>query len=377
MAIRKSIDPTLIGTLIEGTTNQVVSGGTPKSEDPNFPVFKTPLDKDLIVYFPKVCVSVVDGQEVYNPLISHVHAVKKGKQFLSYRCINGLSGGAYTEQLGYDGSCPFCDGMADCWDLYNLKMSRKAMELGIDVNNDPTDAMKPYRSQFVTEMAIKRADEYVTFPIVVISDTGTIPQDPNNAKLETFFVEMRKDTFVQKIMDPLTKQAIPINSPGGMYFKWCFTYDTKGKQANVRDAAKNAQYLPIIDAQSNQVLSVFTQAAEEKAKEFTNIKAATVLVMNEFFDKDYLQSECDAVLADTKRTLAVLNAGISGMGAPALPVSDNTMGSGVANALASFGVAQQSQAPAQEVAQTVPAGGFGTAVQTPMASTQSFAGFGA
>lgn len=375
MAIkRKSIDPNLISDLVAGSANQQVGGGSPKTDDPNFPVFRTPLEKDLIVYFPKNCtVTTVDGQEVYNPLVSHAHSIRKGaKQFLTYRCIAGLSGGAF-DSIGYDGSCPFCDGMASCWDLYNAKMARKAQEMGIDLQNDTADQMKPYRQQFVQEMAIKKSEEYVTFPIVIISDTGTIPQGAvDESKLEPQFVCMKKDTFIKKIMDPLTKQPIPIAHPGGMFYKWCFTYDTKGKQANVRDAAKEAQYLPIVDATSAQMLSAFVAPCENRAKDFTPQKAAEVVVMDEFFDMEFLKSECDAALAETLRTLSVLNAAPA-VGAPALPGGATAaipgVGAGVQAALASFGGGAEATAQAAPApAQAAPAqGGVPT----------GFAGFGA
>lgn len=360
MALKKITDPALINEFVTGATNQVVSSSTPKSDDPNFPVFRTPLEKDLIVYFPKVCVTTVDGQEVYNPLVSHAHAVRKGaKQFLTYRCISGLSGGAY-ENLHYDGTCPFCDGLATCWDLYNEKMARKAAEMGIDLQNDTADTMKPYRQQFIQEMAIKKSEEYVTFPIVIISDTGTIPQSLDAAKCEAQFVTMRKDTFEQKIMDPLTKQAVPIAHPGGLFFKWCFTYDTKGKPANVRDAAKNAQYLPIVDAGGVNALSPFVPNAEAAAQKFTNAQAASCVIMNQFYDKEDLVKEVDAILADTNRTLSVLK-----QGAPAVaPVNAlPNVGSGVAGALAAFG----GGTPVAEASATAPTG----------APATGFAGFGA
>ena len=347
--VRKALDPSLISSLVEGATTQVVGGGSPKTDDPNFPVFRTPLNTDLIIYMPKTPVVTVDGQEVYNPLTSHVHNVRKGaKMYLQYRCISTLAGGVYDE-LGYDGSCPFCDGMSACWDLYNKKIEMKAREQNIDPQNDPDDLMKPWRQQYVQDMAIKKADEFVTFPIVIISETGTIPSKLEDAKMQAQFVMMRKDTFVEKIMDTLTKQAIPITNPAGYYFKWAFTYDTKGKQANVRDAARKAQYIPILDAGSTQMLAQFTAKAEEAAKEFTNVKAATVVLANQFYSMEFLKAEANSVLAETLKMLNILeNTPVGAV--PALP----TAGSGVANALASFGVANT--APAGAIAMSQPGG---------------------
>lgn len=390
MAMKKVVDPALIGACVAGAENQVISAGTPKSDDPNFPVFRTPLEKDLIVYFPKVCVQNVDGKEVYNPLYSHAHSVRKGaKQYLTYRCISGLSGGAY-ESLGYDGSCPFCDGIATCWELYNEKMARKAAELGIDLNNDANDSMKPFRTDFLNEMVIKRAEEYVTFPIVIISDTGAIPQSLEAATLEAQYVTMRRDTFEQKIMEPLTKQAVPIPHPGGMFFKWCYTYDTKGKQANVRDAAKNAQYLPIVDMGGVTALQPFVQAAEAKAAGFTNTQAAAVVIMNQFYEKADLEKEADLILADTNRTLSVLK-GSAPTAAAALPAGGTT--ATIEQTLSAFGVptaqiettAQpavqpngQPITPAQMMGQPVaPAQMMAQPVAPTATPTTAFTGFGA
>lgn len=370
--VRKVVDPALMKNLVSEAANQVVTSGSPKSDSPDFPVFRTPLDKDIIVYFPKNCtVTTVDGQEVYDPLVAHVHTAKKGKQFLSYRCISNFSGGTFTDVYGYDGECPFCNAVATSWELYNAKMARKAQELGINLESDTTDQMKPYRQQFLEEMAIKRAEEYVTFPIVVISETGLIPETVDTADMKAYFVTMRKSSFVEKIIEPLTKQAIPIAHPGGMFFKWCYTYDTKGKPANLRDAGKNAKYLPVIDANSNNLLSSFIAPAEELAKNFTKENAASFIVMNEFYEKSEIVKECDAIMAETNRALAVLS------GAPvASPTVAQIpqMGAGVAGALASFGVQTPAEAPATAVPNNAPV----TAVpHAPTATVpQQFAGFG-
>lgn len=347
--VRKALDPTLIASLVDGAATQVVGGGSPKTDDPNFPVFRTPLNTDLIIYMPRTPVVNVDGQDVYNPLTSHVHNVRKGaKMYLQYRCVTSLSGGVYDE-LGYDGTCPFCDGMADCWDLYNKKIEMKAREQNIDPSNDPDDLMKPWRQQYVQDMAIKKADEFVTFPIVIISETGTVPRSLEDAKMQAQFVMMRKETFVEKIMDVLTKQPVPITNPAGYYFKWAFTYDTKGKPANVRDAARKAQYIPILDVGSTQLLTQFTEKAEEVAKEFTNVKAATVVLANQFYSMEFLRSEAISVLTETRKMLQVLENTPVGA-TPAI-----TANTGVANALASFGVANTAPAGAIAMSQSAPA----------------------
>lgn len=356
MAMKKTVSPELVAELMDGASAQVVSSSTPRSDDPNFPVWRTPLDKDVIVYFPKVAVTQADGVETYNPLTAHIHSVKKGANgYANYRCISGLSGGKYESVLGYDGSCPFCDGVNLCWDLYNEKMRRKAAEMGIDLENDVADAMKPFRQQFVQEMAIKKCEEYVTFPIVVISETGFVPKDMSDAVLAPYFVTMRKQSFEKNIIEVLTKQTTPIPHPGGLFFKWCYTYDTKGKPATPRDAAKNAQYLPILDNASTASLSVYIAPAEEKAKEFTNAKAAECIIMNEFYAMADIKAEADSILADTRRILDVMT---SNKDTPVALPGATAMGNGVSAALASFGVGAGVPAadPVATAAATAPAG---------------------
>jgi hypothetical protein len=334
---KRHVNPALMEQLLAGTVNQEIKKSYDTTNDPNFPFYKIPRDEsgnplDNIVYFPRSVVSMVDGEEVYDPLTLYAHRCRQGKGYPTYRCTASLVGGLYESEFGYDGECPFCAATAQCWDLYNKKLAITAKERNIDLDNDTTDAMKSVRSDLLAEMAIKNPDEMVVFPIVVISNTGYIPTSRDKAVIKPYFHVMRMQTFKENILDQLTKLPVPIKHPGGLFFSFQYSYDTKGKPANLRDAGKNAKYIPLLDMNSTNALAAYVAEAEEAAKDFTRVKAGMVYVPGEFYTKDEQTKIVDKLMASTRSVLASMSVMENGGGNAQL-----TGNNGVAGALASFG----------------------------------------
>lgn len=333
---RRTVDASMLAGLVENSMGQEVQKGSKKTSDPNFPVFSTPVNEDILVYIPRTNVIVGENGEEMQVLPSLIHDAKIGKQFTSLRCISGLVGGFY-EQLGYDGACPACDGMGDIWDLYNAKMSAEAKRMGVDLQNDPNDTMKPIRENILREMDLKNAEEYVTFSICIIPTKARFtPTDDAEKNIKTVFVQWRRKRYNESIIGALDSMMNNPGHPAGMFWLWKFTYDTEGKQATAMLSAKNAKYNPITGSDADQ-FKKYIDACEASAKEFTIIKAAEVVIANQFLYKEDLEADVNRVLAKTRSQLEAIKmggvapTGIEGGGQPQL--------GGAANALQNFGQA--------------------------------------
>ena len=355
---RRAVNPAMLQQLVQGSMNQELPKGSKKSTDPNFPVFSTPVDEDILVYIPRTNLQVGENGETMNLLQSFIHDGKIGKQFVSLRCINGLTGEFFSE-LGYDGSCPACDGMVEVWELYNAKMAAEAKRLGIDLQNDPNDTMKPIRETILREMDLKGAEEFVTFPICIIPQKARFtPTDDADKNIQTVFVQWRKKRYEESIIKTLSGMMNNPGHPAGMFWLWQFVYDTGGKPATAMLAAKNAKYNAISKGDSAH-LEYLIPACEESAKEFTLLKAAEVVVANQFLYKEDLEAEVNKVLAKTRQQLDAVKLGVTGQ--PALGGGAPQIGA-PQNALANFGVAQGQPA--------VNLGGEPTQTEAPQTSVQ-------
>lgn len=352
---RRKVDVSMLQGLVKGAVGQEVSRGAKLTDDPNFPVFQTPVNEDILVYIPRVnCVSTENG-EIMQVLNSHIHDYKKGQSFGRMRCISGLTGNEMFDALGYDGSCPACEAVSECWELYNKKLAAEAKKLGIDPQNDPTNVLKTVRTTLISEMDMKGAEEYVTFPIVIIPQKSKMmPADDADKNLKCVFVIWRKKRYEDTILAALEGLRNNPGHPAGLFWYWKFTYNTEGKQPTAMLAAKNAKYSVITDSADLQYL---VPACEARAKDFTVVKAAEVIVANQFMYKDDMVEEVNKIMTKT-RTFNDLTSSMEATG-PAL-------GEGT-SPLASFGnAAPTAQIPATPAA---PTGNLGVAEN---ASTPQF-----
>ena len=110
---------------------------------------------------------------------------------------------------------------------------------------------------------MKGAEEYVTFPIVIIPTKGKMqPTDDAIDNLRVEFVTWRRKRYEDNILAALDTLMVNPGHPAGMYWVWKFSYNTEGKQANARDSAKNAKYVPITDSGAMAFLNKFTALEE-------------------------------------------------------------------------------------------------------------------
>lgn len=351
---KRTVNPSMLAGLVEGAATQEIQRGAKLTEDPKFPVFTTPVNESIIVYIPKTNMTSDENGEKLNVLKSILHDTHVGKQFGTVRCINGLSGSPLYDELGYDGTCPACEAMADEWELYNIKMKAEAERIGVDLQNDPEDRMKAFRQDTLSNMALKAPEEFVTFPIVRIPTKG-VNQVADDAldNLQPQFVHFRKKRYDEKICGALKALMSNPGHLGGQFMIWDFSYNTEGKQATAMDSAKNATYTIIQDSNFLQSAQPLALKAEEVAKEFTLVKAAEVVVKAQFHYKEDIEADVNRVMTNTRKMLQMAKIGgtaqIEGGAQPtALPQGDAT-----ANPLANFGAGQPvngnlGQAPTQQ-----------------------------
>lgn len=308
--------------------NQTIERSAPKSTDPkNFPVFEIPTGKKILIYVPNHNIETPDGNlelRMDKPLI---HSIQDGRRFLSIRCINGLEDPAH----GYDGTCPLCDGTADPWSLARKKIEAKCSAQGLDPDDTENKDVKAIRSAEFSDRVLKEANRYYTFPIAVI-DTSTdekgkmsITRDENGGiKYQLFWYSISEAQYTAKWVPALEAMEEEPSSPGGYFFYLNFNYDTKGKEMNKRDAARNMT----VNHRNMSKMSWYDtlRTAIDKASEgWTPEKAQETVIANAFYEFSDLVSVADDVLADTRNKLALYeNADIAGeldapKSAPALP----------------------------------------------------------
>lgn len=315
MAVKRKVDANLLAGLVQGAEGQEISKGIQRTTDPRFPLFKTPVNENILVYIPRTNVIPSENGETMKMLEAHLHDYKSGKMYGQLRCINGLAGGVF-EQLGYDGACPLCEAMQDEWKLYNLKLEMEAKKLGVDPQNDPTNLLQTAKTRILSEMSLSNADEYVTFPIVIIPTSGKMQPTPDaKDKLQVVYVHWKKKRYNDSIESALDTLMENPGHPAGLFWMWNFTYDTQGKQPNARDSAKNAKYTPITDGKAVAKLESLIEKCEEVASEFTIVKAAEVIVANQFMYKEDLQVETDKKMVKTRQMIELAES-TGGVGQP-------------------------------------------------------------
>ena len=323
----RKVDVSLLAQLNAGAENQEVKkGGFSRTTDPAFPLFTTPINKNILVYIPMTnVVSTENGSEM-KLLTTHTHTYRENNYTGMIRCISGLEGGVFSSELGYDGSCPACAAVADCWELYNRKIKAEADKLGIDPQNDTGDVLKSARRKILDEMDMKSSEEYVTFPIVIIPTEGnTIKPAPDAINnLQVQFVVWTKKRYEKNIIGGLSNLMNNPGHPGGLFWQWKFTYNTEGKPANARDSAKNAVYTVIDSAEFLKLMESGKPALEKAAAAFTNEKAVEVIISNQYMYKEDLDAKVNKIMAKTRNLLAISDTEGVGSAAPA-------MGAGVAS----------------------------------------------
>lgn len=356
----KVLTPEEIALVQEAGQNQTAGSQIVRSYDDNFPLHETPAGKKILVYIPNNVVTSPQGVPSLRCDRYGAHAVKDGKQFGMIRCSNGVE----LPSLGLDGTCPCCDSVEKCWDVYNKQYESLCKAKGIDTSTeDGYKAADPIRKGLMEKFAIQKADIFLTFPIVVIETLekdgiGTgVPKKDDKGQLvgKPFFLTVRESTYLEKWIKPLDSLSVDtvITHPAGTWAT--LNYQVTGKDGRVienpkaRDAARDMvvsyKQFPADYAQWAEYFDKLTAA-------WTPEKAMEVLVANQVRSMAEMNEVTDTVMKKTldmhallcTDAVAVVPAGaqvvaqgspestLAGFGAtpvgatPEVPIDDSAMG---------------------------------------------------
>ena len=311
---------------------------TIKSYDPNFPVFEVPVNQKLLVYIPNHTVMDADGGVHLRMDKFAAHRVIDGRSFSNVRCADGV----VIESLGLDGTCPLCQAMSECWDLYNKEYADIARARGIVLGSpEEKDALKEERQKLVSGMVIERAKVWYTFPIVVIEcveKDGKLTLNPkrtadNGIIGKPCFYSIKQDSFITKwgaafdALDDVDEDGNSNMNPAGRWAVLNFTYQSKDGSYNKMQSALNLS----VAFKDMQGYEKWAEYFDKMTEEWTPEKAREVLVLDAMHDMDELHEAADTIMRPVRDKLAMYTLSANSAGAP-VPVASSADA-----ALANFG----------------------------------------
>lgn len=280
-----------------------------KSADPkNFPVFDIPVEKKVLIYVPNHVVEGEYGPELRmdKPLI---HTIQDGKRYGVYRCVSGIVLNDENGNPIYNGSCPLCDGVDVPWELANLKIASKCAQMALDPDDVDNPSVKAIRSAEFSDRVLKESNRYYTFPICVFdtvnNDGKTLVKDEEGKPVITImWYHISENQYKKKWETCLEGMEDEPIHPGGHFFVLNFIYDTKGKQANKRDAAQNLTVISRTIKNSDKLKAMLDEATVD----WTPEKAQETVISNQLYSLEDLQEITDDLLSTSRDTIALMNA---------------------------------------------------------------------
>lgn len=317
-----------------------------KSYDPDYPVFDVPVNQKVLVYIPNHTVMGPDGSVVMRMDKFAAHPVIDGRSYGDVRCTSGV----VVEELGLDGTCPLCDGVNECWELYNHQYADIAKSKGIDPKSaEAQEGLKSDRIDLIQKMHIKQADVWYTFPIVVIDCEEkdgvktVVPRKDAQGQIKgtPMWYSIRERTYLEKWIagfDSLeTDDGSTPTSPAGMWAILNFTYTPKSGNHDKMGSAKALKVTFKAMAGYEQWAQYFDNLTEE----WTPSKAQEVVVLDVVRDMDEMRQVADSLLKPVRDKLAMYNLGNGAVSAPAIGAAPSAEA-----ALAGFGGATPVAPPA-------------------------------
>lgn len=324
-----------------------------KSYDPDFPVFDVPINQRLLVYIPNHTVIAPDGTVGLRMDKFAAHPVIDGRTYADIRCSQGV----VADELNLDGSCPLCDGITECWELYNKEYEDVAKSKGIDPKSpEAQETLKQDRIDLVNKMTIKNADVWYTFPIVLIEceeKDGVLTVNPKkdaNGRIsgKPMWYSIRERTFQEKWVagyDSIdTADGIAPTSPAGLWAILNFTYTPKSGKHDKMGSAKALKVSFKTMEGYNEWATYFDKLTEG----WTPAKAQEVVVLDSVRDMDEMKEVADSLLKPVRDRLAMYKLGAT----PTAPVAGVIPVQSADNALAGFG----GVAPVESTTGALPSG---------------------
>lgn len=283
---------------------QELSKAAPLSRDPkNYPVFRVPTNKKVLIYVPNHTVQNADGVDVLRMDAPYIHILQHKNRFEYYRCVSGL----VSEAHGYDGTCPLCDGASDPWTLANLVIDDKCKSQGLDPDDVENDTVKAIRSAAFSARVLNDAERYYTFPIVVFDtvndDAKTIVSDPEtgNISYKIMWYSISERMWEKKWAKALENMEDEPTHPGGMFLVLDYTYTPKKGEPNARDSARELTVFNRKIKGSEKL----REALDHQTEGWTPAKAQEMVIRNNFYAYEDLEEVTDVVLENTRNLISL------------------------------------------------------------------------
>lgn len=321
-----------------------------RSYDPEYPVFEVPVCQKILAYIPNHTVQNPDGTIGLRMDKFAAHPVIDGRSFGDVRCANGV----VVDELKLDGTCPLCDAIAENWELYNFEYQGVAKSKGIDINSpEADDALKQDRIDLLKNFAIKQAEVWYTFPIVVIEceekdgQLTVIPKKNAQGQItgKPMWYSIRERTFLDKWVSGYdsidTADGSTPTSPAGLWAILNFTYTPKNGNP---DKMGSARALTVSYKNMGEAYNQWASYFDKMTEGWTPAKAQEVVVLDVVRDMDELREVADSIMKPVREKIAMHKLGQNTVSAPnagALPTNSDAEA-----ALAGFGAQPVGEIPA-------------------------------
>lgn len=350
-------------SITQASAKQTGSMSSPKTYDPAYPLFDTPVNQKVLIYIPNHTEINEDGVSSIRADLFTAHSCRMGKAYVDVRCC----GEVINEKLGLDGSCPVCDATQNCWELFNKQWAELCKSKGYDPSSPEADeALKNDKKELLDARAVKKAEQYITFPIVVIDceEGKTVPKKDAQGKITgtPMFYTIRTSTYEDKwmtafdAMEDESEDGVDHN-PAGRWAVLNFTYTPKSGSHNKRDSARNLKVT--FRTMGDAVYREWEKYFDQMTIDWTPEVAQDVLVRNSLRDMDEMKEVADELLKPVREKLQMYLLTQGGATVPAVTGNANAE-----EALAGFGAtaAETGVAP-QGALPEAPVGEMPNAVQ--------------
>lgn len=298
---------------------QTIERSAPKSTDPkHFPVFSIPAGQKILIYVPNHTVQGDDGVTRLRMDAPILHPIQDGNRFRYLRCINGI----VDEESGFHGECPLCEGVSEPWDLARAIVEQKCKAQGLDPEDKENKDVKAIRTAAFGDRVLKEGDRYYTFPIVVFETDKDCKQftkdDQGNIKFSIQWYNISEKKYMDTWAKSIAEMEDEPETPAGYFFVLSYQYDTKGKPANSRDAARALSVHPKTKIATMKGVDKLKEKLDALTEEWTPEKAAETVISNLLYTQEDLEGAVSDLLNNTRTMLVMYNGMASNNEAPAL-----------------------------------------------------------
>ena len=312
----KTLSAEAMQNVLNASREQSESTKTPKSYDPNYPVFEIPTNSKVLIYVPNYTEVAPDGSKMLRMDKCAIHDCKGAHTYAKVRCTQGI----VDESLGLDGSCPFCDASQEVWDLYNIEYREIAKKKGVNLDDGDVakEALKSDRIDLLNKRAVNNARVTYTFPIVVIDcekdgdEMTTKPKKNEKGEISgrVEWYTISENTYTEKwgkALESVTLEddSIP-ETPAGLWFILNYKVPANLQKAPERELKMHsARALNVSVKNMTADYKAWEEYFDKMAESWTPEKAMETVVSNVLRDGEEQKEACDEIMKATRDKLAV------------------------------------------------------------------------